>query len=90
MRKIENLNKAMQLIFYIVWILLGILLFGVIIYLVAANPMAKLGQVGGGPGGDFPSQEMMRQYTQQGGQAGQFPSPSGKPDNQQPGGQQPR
>lgn len=74
----DNFIKVLQIIYYLIFIPLGVLLIAVIIYLVISNPLSQLSRGGGppagagfgGPGGGgspaFPSEEMMKQFMQQG------------------------
>ena len=71
----EKLNQVLSLIFYLIWIPLGILLIAGVVFLIVANPLAgiqqALGSLQGGfgqsaPAGGFPSQEMIRQFMEQG------------------------
>lgn len=78
----QAFKNVLQLIFYLIWIPLGILLFVVVIFLIFNNPLKSLGGGMGGPG-EFgqqeqggPSEEMIKQYMQRGG--GQQPSGSQK------------
>lgn len=52
----DNLQKILSVIFYLIWILLGLLLFAGIIFIIVANPIGSLLEsspfgAGGGPGG---------------------------------------
>lgn len=78
----DKFIKVLQVIYYIIFIPLGILLVAFIIYLVVSNPLGKLmgggfggpgggfggGQPGGGFGqqGGFPTEEMIEQFKRQG------------------------
>ena len=75
----QGFKNVLQLIFYLIWIPLGFLLFVIIIFLIISNPLSKLSPGGfggsggsqssfGPPSGDsgFPSEDMMKQYMQQG------------------------
>jgi len=77
---LQGFKSVLQLIFYLIWIPLGFLLFAVIVFLIISNPLSKLSPGGfGGPGGSpssfdppdggsgFPSEDMMKQYMQEGG-----------------------
>jgi len=75
---IEKLRQILAVIFYLIWIPLGLLLIAGIIFLVVANPLAGLMSGGpsagsgfeqsGTPGGGFqPTEEMIRQFMEQGG-----------------------
>lgn len=46
----DKFIQVLQIIYYLVFIPLGIILIAGIIFLVVANPLGKLGQFG--PGGD--------------------------------------
>ena len=69
----EKLRQTLAVIFYLIWIPLGLLLIAGIIFLIVANPLAGLMSGGpsagsefeqfGTPGGGFqPTEEMMRQF----------------------------
>ena len=75
----QGFKNVLQLIFYLIWIPLGFLLFAVIIFLIINNPLSKLspggfGGSGGSPssfgpadrGSGYQSEDMMKQYMQQG------------------------
>jgi len=51
----DNFIKILQIIYYIIFIPLGILLIAGIIFLLLANPLGRFNQGFGGPpgGGDF-------------------------------------
>ncbi len=79
----DRLIKFLQVIYYFIWIPLGLLLIAGIVFLIVANPLAKLGEFGGpgggfpggapgqggsgGGAGGFPSQEQIEQFQRQGG-----------------------
>lgn len=75
----DKLIKVLQIIYYIIWIPLGLLLVAFIIYMMVANPLGRImgggmggpgGGFGGPPGGggsNFPSEEMMKEFMQKGG-----------------------
>lgn len=76
----DKLRQTLEVIFYLIWIPLGILLLAGIIYLIAANPFAGMMELmsgGGGlplaPSGDSfgppggqgsPSEEQIRQFIE--------------------------
>ncbi len=87
----DRLIKFLQVIYYLIWIPVGILLLAGIIFLIVANPLSGLtealkglGGAGGGfpsippagGSGGFPSEEMMKQFMERGGPpGGQFGPP---------------
>ncbi len=82
----DNLNKILATIFYLIWIPLGILLIAGIVFLIVANPIGSFlenlpfgGPSGSGgfgqPGGGFPSPEEIQQFQQQGGPPSGFGPP---------------
>jgi len=72
----EKFRHILAVIFYLIWIPLGVLLLAGIIFMIMANPFAgMMGMMSGGPGGfdqsssgGFPSEEMMKKFMQEGGQ----------------------
>lgn len=77
----QAFKSVLQIIFYLIWVPLGLFIFALIIFLIVADPLEKLGSLGSGssfggpggfgpPGGGFPSQEQMQQFQQQGGAPG--------------------
>lgn len=46
---LQAFKSVLQIIFYLIWTPLGLFLFALIIFLIVANPLERLGQ--GGPGG---------------------------------------
>ncbi len=76
----DNTTKILQLIFYIIWIPLGLLLFGVIVSLVITNATGRFNQMTNQPSGQF----------QQGGiNQQQFPGNQQQPSGQSPESRQP-
>jgi len=47
---LQSFKSVLQVIYYLIWIPVGILLLAGVIFLIVANPLEKLGQFG--PGGD--------------------------------------
>lgn len=68
----DKLIKALQLIHYLIWIPLGILLLAVIVFLLVANPFAGVMDVLGGAGGGLPAGLSGDSFGPPGGQG--FPS----------------
>lgn len=91
----EKLNQVLSIIFYLIWIPLGILLIAGIVFLIVANPIGSLleslppGAAGGGgfapPSGGFPTQEQIQQFQQF---QQQGPLPTGAGQGRPPGGGQ--
>lgn len=76
----DKLRQTLAVIFYLIWIPLGLLLIAGIIFLAVANPLAGIMELigrevpGGGAterGGFEPTEEMIQQFMQQGGPPGQ-------------------
>jgi len=73
---VEKLNQTLSAIFYLIWIPLGLLILAGIVFLAVVNPFAGIMQMMGGgssaesgtdPGGGFqPTEEMIRQFMEQG------------------------
>ncbi|MAG60067.1 hypothetical protein CMO96_04740 [Candidatus Woesebacteria bacterium] len=71
----NTLKNLLAIIFFLIWIPIGVLLLAGIIFLITANPLAGMMegmQMMGGMGGDipsggqdFPSEEMLKQFMQQ-------------------------
>ena len=76
----EKLRQTLAVIFYLIWIPLGLLLVAGAIFMIVANPFAGMMEMmsAGPPGGfgppsfgeedgGFPSEEMMKQFMEEGG-----------------------
>ena len=48
---LQSFKSVLQIIYYLIWVPLGLLLIAGILFMIVANPLAKLGQFGGPPGG---------------------------------------
>lgn len=70
----DSLNKILSIIFYLIWIPLGLVLLAGIIFVIVANPLGQIMGMLGGSGG-LPSEDMMKQFQQQG-PGGQFGQPT--------------
>ena len=72
----DGFIKVAQVVFYVIWIPLGILLIALTIFLLVSNPLGQLSKMMGPPQGNFgnqggssgafPSEEMLKQFMQQG------------------------
>lgn len=73
----DNFLKLLQTIYYLIWIPLGILLIAGIIFMIIANPFAKLGEFGPSSGGFSPSMNQGQQESPfgSGPNQGEFGSP---------------
>lgn len=82
----QGFKNVLQLLFYLIWIPLGILLFVLVIFLLFNNPFTKMqggfgsppAGYGGNPGG-MQADQMMNQPMQMQGQPGQGPAQGGPP-----------
>ncbi|OGG24141.1 hypothetical protein A3A79_03040 [Candidatus Gottesmanbacteria bacterium RIFCSPLOWO2_01_FULL_43_11b] len=85
----DNANKILQLIFYIIWVPLGILLFGVVVSLVVTNSLAKFNQMTNQPAGQLQQSGINQQPFQGNDQrpGGQVQQPNNVPPPQPTGAQ---